>query len=94
MLEGFQGDRRFACLTAGPLSRAEHAELVGTLLGGTATQEDLVEQLYERAEGNPFLIRELVRSLIDAGTIVQDDSGSWALAVGVEIGTGALPATI
>ena len=94
MLDGFRGGRRFAAVELGPLTRDEHRNLVQSLLGGSAVSEELVEQLYVRGEGNPFLTMELVRSLLDGGTIIQDESGAWTMAMGLEIGTSQLPATI
>jgi len=59
------------------LLRAEHAD---TLLRNLLFVEDLPERvratLLARAEGNPFFLEELLRSLIDAGHIVYED-GHW-----------------
>ncbi|NIP14265.1 MAG: hypothetical protein GWN66_15765, partial [Pseudomonas stutzeri] len=35
-------------------------------------------RILSHAEGNPFYVEEIIRSLIDSGAIVQDeDSGRW-----------------
>jgi ABC-type transport system substrate-binding protein/serine/threonine protein kinase len=94
MLEGFQGDRRFAALELGPFSGSEFKTFLGTLTGGTEFANELAEQIFEATEGNPFFTKELMRSLLDAGTIAQDDTGSWQLSGGMEIASDALPATI
>jgi ABC-type transport system substrate-binding protein len=94
MLAGFRGDRQFASIGLEPFSPAEHRSFLATLIGGDEIVGNLAWQLYEASEGNPFFTKELVRSLLDAGNIVQDETGAWALSGGVEISSDALPATI
>ena len=94
MLEGFQGDRRFSSLVLGPFSPSEHRQFLSTLTGGTEIADDLAAKLYDATEGNPFFTKELVRSLLDAGSISQGETGSWELSGGMEISSEALPATI
>jgi ABC-type transport system substrate-binding protein len=94
MLEGFQGDRRFSSLVLGPFSPSEHREFLSTLTGGTEIVDDLAAKLFDATEGNPFFTKELVRSLLDAGSISQGETGSWELSGGMEISSEALPATI
>ncbi|MHC4932897.1 MAG: BREX system ATP-binding domain-containing protein, partial [Planctomycetota bacterium] len=94
MLAGFHGDRKHASLTLGPFSPSEHRRFLETLIGGPELASDLVEKLYEGAEGNPFFTKELVRSLLDSGAIDQDDTGSWSLTGEAAITTDELPATI
>ncbi|MGH2830762.1 MAG: ATP-binding protein, partial [Actinomycetota bacterium] len=45
--------------------------------------DDLVLLVHDRAAGNPFFVQEVVRSLLDAGTLVQRD-GTWVLGPGSE----------
>ncbi|HEU5087508.1 MAG TPA: tetratricopeptide repeat protein, partial [Roseiflexaceae bacterium] len=59
------------------LSPAASARLVRSLLRGEPPPE--LEQRLERAQGNPFFIEAVVRSLIESGTLVQQD-GTWRLA--------------
>ncbi|MCP3978122.1 MAG: protein kinase [bacterium] len=94
MLDGFQGDRRFQSIELQTMSADEHRELLASLVGGADVVKVLARQLYEASEGNPFFTKELVRSLRDAGSIVQDDTGSWNLSGGTDISSDALPATI
>ena len=94
MLAGFRGDRQFAPIAIGPLSSEEHHEFVATIVGGGSEVSDkLAQNLFEASEGNPFFTKELVRSMLDSGNIVQDDTGSWSLS-GAAISSDALPATI
>ncbi|MGB5881974.1 MAG: ABC transporter substrate-binding protein, partial [Thermoanaerobaculia bacterium] len=94
MLEGFEGDRRFSTIKLEAMAPAEHREFLTTLTGGTEIVDALATRLFEVTEGNPFFTKELVRSLLDAGSIAQDKTGTWALAGGMDISSDALPATI
>jgi len=94
MLEGFQGDRHFIHLNLRPLSQSEHRELLSTLTGGAQVSAAMAERLFESTEGNPYFTKELVRSLMDAGTLIRDATGIWSLSGGAEISSNGLPATI
>jgi ABC-type transport system substrate-binding protein/serine/threonine protein kinase len=94
MIDGFRGDPRFAALSLESLSEGEHKKLLSTLLGGQEADERLARQIYESSEGNPFFAKELIRSLLDSGNIVQESTGIWALSGGAEISSDELPATI
>lgn len=93
MVASFQDDPRFSAVDLGPLSPAESKALLERLLPGGALAPDLVQRLYEAAEGNPFFTRELVRSLLDAGGIARDESGVFRLAH-AGLSPEALPRTI
>jgi ABC-type transport system substrate-binding protein len=85
MLQGFRGDRNFSSLTLEPLAASEHREFLSTLIGGSDVEDSFADKLYEASEGNPFFTKELVRSLLDSESIVQDNTGAWALSGGIEI---------
>ncbi|MGD9028715.1 MAG: adenylate/guanylate cyclase domain-containing protein, partial [Anaerolineae bacterium] len=82
-----------------PLALEQTRELLRVLLGVSRLQEDLVRDLYRRAEGNPFFTEQLAFHLRDSGQIVvekgagrleqcgQDDS---ALTLPDSIGTALL----
>ncbi len=59
-----------------PLSGDAERELLLSLTGGDTLPRPLADQLLSQAEGNPFFLEELVRSLADAGALVQSD-GAW-----------------
>ncbi|MFN2132358.1 MAG: tetratricopeptide repeat protein, partial [Anaerolineae bacterium] len=63
---------RHTDLRLDPLSTKESAALVGNLLHVGDLPLALRERLLDHAEGNPFYVEELIRSLIDSGAIVQD----------------------
>jgi ABC-type oligopeptide transport system substrate-binding subunit/class 3 adenylate cyclase len=61
-------------------------ELLHALVGEETLPADVEGRILEHADGNPFFLEELVRSLADAGALVRDD-GSWRFdhAVDVEV---------
>jgi ABC-type transport system substrate-binding protein len=94
MLDSFRGDRRFSLLTLGPFSPSEHRSFLETLVGGSGIGDSLAGRLYEGTEGNPFFTKELMRSLLDSGSIARDDTGAWGLSGEAGISADTLPATI
>jgi tetratricopeptide (TPR) repeat protein len=65
-------------LDLSPIDDVHAAELVSEL-GGTALDRELVEQLVQRAEGNPFFVEELLGTLIDRQLLARSD-GAWEMA--------------
>jgi tetratricopeptide (TPR) repeat protein len=60
------------------LSGGESEMLVRNLLRLEALPQDLRARILSRAEGNPFYVEEIIRSLIDEGAIVRDKvTGRW-----------------
>ncbi len=94
MLESFRGDPRFASITLGPLSVSEHRSLVELAGGGGKVSDSLATRLYEATEGNPLFTKELVRSLLDSGSIAKDDSGALDLSGAAGLSSDVLPETI
>jgi class 3 adenylate cyclase/tetratricopeptide (TPR) repeat protein len=71
---------RYTELKLRPLSAQDSRLMVQTLLGGVEIPEEMMTKILERAVGNPFFIEEVVRSLIENGTFVRDDSsGRWTV---------------
>ncbi|PYK67332.1 MAG: hypothetical protein DME45_10395, partial [Verrucomicrobia bacterium] len=62
-----------------PLSRDEGHVLVQQLLKIENLPERLRELILNRAEGNPFFVEELLRSLIDTGVIVLQEGRATAV---------------
>ena len=50
-------------------------ELLRSLIGGTELAPAMERRILEPAEGNPFFLEEIVRSLVDAGALVHDRDG-------------------
>jgi ABC-type oligopeptide transport system substrate-binding subunit/class 3 adenylate cyclase len=49
--------------------------LLDELVGAGTLPEDLQTRILTHAEGNPFYLEELVRSLVDGGALVRDEGG-------------------
>ncbi|HVL89361.1 MAG TPA: adenylate/guanylate cyclase domain-containing protein [Actinomycetota bacterium] len=73
-----------------PLDDAGVAMLVDNTLGGSAPA-GLATVLRERAAGNPFFVEEIVRSLVEAGTL-RRAAGGWTVDGGWD--AGGVPPTI
>jgi class 3 adenylate cyclase/ABC-type transport system substrate-binding protein len=69
---------RFRELSLQPLARGSEVELLTALLGKGSVPQGFVERLLGYAEGNPFYLEQLVRALIDRGTLIPED-GHWRL---------------
>ncbi|MEP6602557.1 MAG: adenylate/guanylate cyclase domain-containing protein [Spartobacteria bacterium] len=59
-----------------PLDSAQSDALAGALLKIDNLSEKMRKLIVARAEGNPFFIEELLRSLLDAGVISLDEEGA------------------
>jgi class 3 adenylate cyclase/tetratricopeptide (TPR) repeat protein len=62
----------------GPLSETHSTEMVERLLSTPELPEALRALISRRAEGNPFFVEELLRSLIDRGVLVRG-GGGWSV---------------
>ncbi|MBN1485592.1 MAG: tetratricopeptide repeat protein [Chloroflexia bacterium] len=68
-----------------PLSPSDSQALVGHLLRVEDLPPALRERILRHAEGNPFYVEELIRSLMDCGAIAMDEaSGRWRATRSVE----------
>jgi class 3 adenylate cyclase/tetratricopeptide (TPR) repeat protein len=61
-----------------PLSLDESRHLVDSLLQMEDVPPDVEELILGRAEGNPLFVEEVLRTLIEEGTLVQDNS-TWRI---------------
>ena len=93
-LDSFAGDPRLAVVQLQPLSPAEVRRLAEVFLGSTALAVDLVEKLHEATEGNPLFCLEMMKALADAGSIVRDENGFYALSEEILPAADSLPATL
>ncbi len=85
--------QRHTDLWLDPLSEAESGRLVGNLLWMECLPPELKERILDRAEGNPFFLEEVLRSLIDEGAIEQEvGTGRWLAAR--EVSEIAIPDTL
>ena len=69
-------DRSYATqITLRPLPRHDSLTVVQSALQGKGLSTSLADTILSRAEGNPFFLEELVRSLIDAGALARAEDG-------------------
>ena len=59
-------------------------ELLHALVGEATLPAEMERRILEPAEGNPFFLEELVRSLVDAGALVPEGEG-WRFDHAVEV---------
>jgi class 3 adenylate cyclase/tetratricopeptide (TPR) repeat protein len=85
-----RSDDRVQRIYLDALPAGSDRRLVGALVGEGALPPALLESVLEVGAGNPFFLGELVRSLIDTGTLVPSDGG-WR--VGAEA-RPELPSTV
>ncbi len=72
------GHRNFTMIELESLSWEESGNLVDELLHTRHLPETLRVTILARAEGNPFFVEEIVRMLIDQGTLVHMEGGNQA----------------
>ncbi len=76
---------RYTEINLGPLSSEFSADLVGNLLQVSDIPPELRDMILEKSEGNPFFVEELIRTLIDSGVVVRDESGEhWRATADIE----------
>ena len=57
-------------LVLGPLDGLTSLELIENILNKAGLPQQIIDRIVARADGNPFFIEEVVRSLIDQGALV------------------------
>jgi DNA-binding NtrC family response regulator/tetratricopeptide (TPR) repeat protein len=78
------GDRSYhQRVTLAPLSRDDTARMTGSILGTTNVPAELQSLIAEKAEGNPFFVEELTRSLLEDGSL-RHENGRVVLARALE----------
>ncbi|MBN1282981.1 MAG: tetratricopeptide repeat protein [Proteobacteria bacterium] len=80
-----------------PFTPVELGSYVSSLTGLERPPEALIGGLFERTEGNPLFLTEVLRSLIEGGGLF-DEHGRWNEAifedVGVDFSKAAIPRTV
>ncbi|MGA3118998.1 MAG: adenylate/guanylate cyclase domain-containing protein [Syntrophobacteraceae bacterium] len=67
----------FTNITLKPLSELGSLEMTARLLSLESLPPALKELISGRAEGNPFFVEELIRTLIERGAFAQSEDGGW-----------------
>src|SRR5207253_2699699 len=74
--EGGEGTAVFALRA---LTTQQSTTLLGEILEGSEVPEALRRDLVATADGNPLFLEEIIRRLVDGGTLVRQGSG-WSVA--------------
>ncbi|MBI5649832.1 MAG: AAA family ATPase [Chloroflexi bacterium] len=82
---------RYTPIALEPLDETQARTLVGNLLHIEDLPEQVRALILKKAEGNPFFVEEVIRSLLDAKLVVRDN-GHWRATR--EIATIAIPDTL
>ena len=82
---------RYTAIELHPLDGDASAELVANLLKVEGLTQSVRTLILDKAEGNPFFVEEVIRSLLDAGIIVSEDDRFVATA---DIDTFTVPDTL
>jgi tetratricopeptide (TPR) repeat protein len=70
------GKQNATALSLAPLSPADAAHLMSSLLGEVQVPEDVRERVLASAEGNPFYLEEMLNMLIEEGAL-ERQNGGW-----------------
>ena len=74
---------RYTSVMLQPLSEDNSRELVANLLEVDDLPQKVRSLIMEKAEGNPFYVEEVIRSLLDSGLIIRKD-GHWQTTSEIE----------
>jgi len=70
------GKQNATSLSLAPLSSADAAHLMSSLLGEVQVPEEVRERVLASAEGNPFYLEEMLNMLIEEGAL-ERQNGGW-----------------
>jgi len=82
---------RYQGIELSPLTHAQSESLITQLLKIENIPGTLRDLIFARAEGNPFFLEELLRSLLDAGLVVREEGRIFLTR---EVGTLDIPETL
>ncbi len=72
---------RTTVITLDSLTEAESCEFINQILGPDVLPSDVCSLVISKSEGNPYYLEEIIRSLIEQGTLARDEKkGEWYLA--------------
>ena len=71
---------RYTEITLPPLTADESRELFARILPSDDLPDALCSRVIDKAEGNPFFLEEIVRSLIDDAAVARGADGRWRVA--------------
>lgn len=90
-LRALRDNHELRSLRVEPLARDEVASLLGSMLGIDELPDGFVDRVTRETAGNPFFISEVMRSLVERGSVYLD-RGQWS--ADRPIGVLEIPATM
>ncbi len=85
-------ERRYTEIRLGPLSLTECTDLMNNLLAIENLPSRTRQLILQKADGNPFFVEEIMRTLVDKDAVRRDPGGRWKATSQIE--TVAIPDTI
>ncbi|MGH2539065.1 MAG: adenylate/guanylate cyclase domain-containing protein [Actinomycetota bacterium] len=85
------GKRNYSAIALDPLGEHDADQLVRSLLDVEALPDSVHHRILAKAEGNPFFLEEIVRQLVDNGSVRFED-GRWRATD--EVAQVAIPDTV
>src|SRR5439155_23738304 len=85
------GKQNATSLSLAPLSSADAAHLMSSLLGEVHVPEEVRERVLASAEGNPFYLEEMLNMLIEEGAL-ERQNGGWVSTD--RLADGPLPVSV
>jgi predicted ATPase/class 3 adenylate cyclase len=76
---------RFTDITLNQLSETSSLQMVCELLAVKEIEPSLKQIILAKAEGNPFFVEEMIRTLIERGALAQTEGRSWQATPIIEI---------
>jgi len=70
------------CLKLSPITAKESHQLINNLLGEFCLSVEIRQKIVDKSEGNPFFIEEVIRGLINNGTISRTAEGQQWQVIG------------
>jgi class 3 adenylate cyclase/tetratricopeptide (TPR) repeat protein len=74
---------RYLSISIQPLGKEDSRELVANLLHVDDLPQSVRSIILDKSEGNPFFVEEVIRSLLDAGMVIQENS-HWVTTQAIE----------
>ena len=79
-----QYEPSFTAISLTPLNKENSFLMLSKLLSKEDFPADLSKMIVTKAEGNPFYVEEIIRTLIEQNVLEQDDTGQWLVLQSVE----------
>jgi predicted ATPase/class 3 adenylate cyclase len=75
MLQSWRRSRSVETVKLEALPRPEVGQMIGAIFDERDVSGELVDLMFERSEGNPFVLEEMLKEAIDHGDIYRGESG-------------------